>query len=75
MNGCLLPQHQLYTDDIRKDTMNSALLVIDIQKSFKARPFWSELDVATGSRHSKQLIRWLRGARHSGGAGISPDYR
>ena len=36
--------------------MNSALLVIDIQKSFKARPFWSELDVANWQQAQQQLI-------------------
>ncbi len=36
--------------------MNSALLVIDIQKSFKARPFWSEQHVASWQQAQQQLI-------------------
>ena len=36
--------------------MKCALLVIDIQKSFKARPFWSELDIASWQQAQQQLI-------------------
>ena len=42
--------------------MKSALLVIDIQNSFKARPFWSEEGYATWCQAQQQLIDGCHGA-------------
>lgn len=42
--------------------MKSALLVIDTQNSFKARPFWSEEGYATWCQAQQQLIDGCHGA-------------
>ncbi len=36
--------------------MKTALLVIDTQKSFKARPFWSEANFPAWCRAQQRLI-------------------